>query len=350
MLVGDIRYNRETMQRIVALLCLLALLGITGCAAPAPITPQREQQTETAPAAALSAETAVESHTPVKATFTQPPPTAHSQPATDSPTPGPSPTLRPTLLPDEWKTLPVVPQVSPYVKEIYRKGLTLGNDPGAFSKVGDCGSTPAWFLGDFDRGTRYYDLGSYQSLVPVIQAFQDSFSRTSLAARAGFSASSVFASIWSDPKQCQPNETPLACEYRLNKPSLAFITLGSNDVYHMDVFEQEMRAIIEYSIDHGVIPILSTKADNVEKDSSINATIARLANEYDIPLWNYWQAVQTLPDHGLQEDRVHLTWGPNRFADPSVMKSGWAVRNLTALQTLDAVWRTATGVPSVPGG
>jgi hypothetical protein len=103
-----------------------------------------------------------------------------------------------------------------------------------------------------------------------------------------------------------------------------------------------MRAIIEFSSDQGVIPILSTKADNLEGDGSINAMIAQLAREYGVPLWNYWLAVQPLPDHGLQEDQVHLTWGPNQFDDPQAMKSAWAVRNLTALQTLDIVWRSVT--------
>jgi len=115
--------------------------------------------------------------------------------------------------------------------------------------------------------------------------------------------------------------------------------LGSNDVWHRDAFEQQMRKIIEYTISEGIVPILSTKADNDEKDGSINATIAELALEYEIPLLNYWRAVQPLPDHGLQEDGVHITWGPNRFNDPQIMKKGWPVRNLVTLQILDAVWQ-----------
>ena len=99
-----------------------------------------------------------------------------------------------------------------------------------------------------------------------------------------------------------------------------------------------MRKIIEFFIDKGVIPILSTKADNPEGDHRINEIIASLAVEYDIPLWNYWRAVQRLPDQGLQEDGVHLTWGRNFFDDPEAMQRAWPLRNLTALQTLNAVW------------
>lgn len=256
--------------------------------------------------------------------------------------------LAPTLDPQDWKNFPVIPTIGQASRQIYQHGQELGNNPHAFSNVGDCGSTPAWFLGDFDRGARYYNLGPYSQLQGVIQQFSGSFDRTSLAGRAGFNASSVFATIWSDRSQCQANETPLTCEYRINRPSMAFIMLGSNDVWHPDTFEPQMRKIIEYSIQNGVIPILSTKADNDEGNNSINATIARLAVEYDIPLWNFWRAVQDLPHKGLQEDGVHLTWGPNRFNDPAVMKKAWPVRNLTALQTLDAVWRAVISV-TLPG-
>jgi len=288
---------------------------------------------------------------PPEATYTataSPAITATARPIASSPspqsnvtgaTPAPTPTRKATLSPEAWRELPVIPVVSARVNEIFKHGVELGNNPRAFSKVGDCGSTPAWFLGDFDRGPRYYQLGEYQHLEDVIQAFQGSYARTSLAAKSGFNASSVFTALWANRSYCQSNETPLACEYRLHQPSFAFITLGTNDVWHLDTFEPQMRRIIEFSIENGVVPILSTKADDEEGDGSINATIARLADEYEVPLWNYWAAVQPLPDQGLQEDGAHITWGPNRFDDPQAMEKGWTVRNLTALQVLDAVWR-----------
>jgi hypothetical protein len=69
----------------------------------------------------------------------------------------------------------------------------------------------------------------------------------------------------------------------------------------------------------------------------------KLAVDYDVPLWNFWRAVKDLPNHGLQEDGVHLTWAGNHFDDPDAMSHGWPVRNLTALEALDAVWRGVTG-------
>lgn len=213
----------------------------------------------------------------------------------------------------------------------------MGNNPTAFSKVGDCGSTPAWFLGDFDRGSTFYRLGDHANLEVAIKMFGGSFGRTSLAARSGFNSSALFVPLWADRTYCNSSESPLACEYRVWRPTLAFIMLGTNDVWKPAEFEPQLRAIIEFSIQNGVVPILSTKADNAEGNGSINADIARLAQEYDLPLWNFWAAVQDLPNGGLQEDQAHLTWGRNFFDDPLVMTNAWPVRNLTALQVLDAI-------------
>jgi hypothetical protein len=248
-------------------------------------------------------------------------------------------TPKPTLGVDDWQKLPVIPEISDQVLEIYQAGLGMGNNPNRFSKIGDCGSTPAWFLGDFDRGPDFYNLGEHEYLDEVIAEFHGSFERTSLAARSGFNASSLFSPLWADRTYCQANESPLACEYRVHKPAIAFIMLGTNDIWKPEEFEPQMRKIIAFSIENGIIPIISTKADNAEGDHYINMTIARLAWEYEIPLLNYWLAVQALPDQGLQEDGAHLTWGRNFFNDSQAMSKAWPVRNLTALQALNAVWQ-----------
>jgi hypothetical protein len=91
-------------------------------------------------------------------------------------------------------------------------------------------------------------------------------------------------------------------------------------------------------ISQNVVPILATKADNLEGDNSINQMVARIAYEYDIPLWNFWAAAHPLPDHGLTEDGFHLTNGPSQLTGDG-LKVAWNVRNLTALQALDKVWK-----------
>jgi hypothetical protein len=341
------------MKSLQLTILILIVASLAACSSPPAQAVQDLQQPQS------TAADTPQTVPPVQPGETQPAdgtPYSINAPVTASPTlAGPSvpeqitPEARsvPTLGPEDWKNLPIVPTISAIAVQIYQNGLELGEDPLAFSKIGDCGSTPSWFLGDFDRGPRYYNLGTYTDLEAVIQQYQGSFGRTSLAARSGFNASSVFAPIWADRTQCAANETPLACEYRIHRPSVSLITLGTNDVWHQETFESQMRAIIEYSIQNGILPVLATKADNDEGDDSINATIARLAQEYDIPLWNYWRAVQPLPDHGLQADGAHLTWGPNRFNDPKAMESAWAVRNLTALQVLNAVWKAVSSSSNV---
>ncbi len=59
--------------------------------------------------------------------------------------------------------------------------------------------------------------------------------------------------------------------------------LGTNDVNHKATFEANLRKIIELSLAQGVLPVLTTKADNLEGDQQINRTIAALAYEFDIP-------------------------------------------------------------------
>lgn len=249
----------------------------------------------------------------------------------------PSATIIARLQPKDWQKWPVVPQLSETMRQVYQNGLSRGNNPAAFMKVGDCESTPTWFLGDFDD-PQYQIATEYAQLQPLLDHFHGSFGRTSVAAKSSFSAASVLSPFWADPKQCDKDETPLDCELRIMNPSFALVTLGTNDAWDEVKFEKNLRQIIERLLAAGVVPVLATKADNLEGDHAINTVIARLAYEYDLPLWNFWSALQGLPDKGLQEDKAHLTWGPNRFDDAKVMKRAWPIRNLTALQVLQAVW------------
>jgi hypothetical protein len=231
---------------------------------------------------------------------------------------------------------PVVPDLTDTAIEIYRRGLANGNDPRRFSKVGDCQNVPSMFLSIFDH-EGYFSLGEYDYLQPTIDYFDGSFSRESQAVRRGFNAASIVSPFWADPEMCESGETPLECEFRLYRPSIAIISLETWWDSAPENYEKYVRQIIEDTIAHDVVPILSTKADNLEGDYQINYILASLAVEYDIPLWNFWAAVQPLPNHGLMDDGFHLTWATNYFDDERKMRNAWPWRNLTALQVLDAV-------------
>lgn len=238
----------------------------------------------------------------------------------------PTPDLR--LLPEQWQEWPVVPEISPNAVAIYEKGIALGNNPQHLSKIGDCQSIKEVLLGIYDLPTRYSLAAEDQYLQSTIDNFTGSFNRDGMAVRGGFNAATVLSPIWADPEYCEAGENPIQCEYRVNKPVMVIISLEVWwDGRSPERYEQYMRKIIEYSIEQGVVPILSTKADNVEGDHSINYTTAKLAYEYDIPLWNFWLAVQTLPNQGIDpaRDGFHIS------------VDAWNVRSYTALKTINAV-------------
>lgn len=250
-------------------------------------------------------------------------------------------TPHPTLGPDEWKQLPIVPVVSEAMKEVYQRGLAMGRNPNVFSKVGDCQTNTGFYLVDFDHED-WYSLGDeYSYLQETIDYYEGSFSRTSLAMRDGYNVAAILTPLRADPEKCESDETPIACEFRLNNPSIAIISLETNfNGRPADDYGKYMRQIIEYSLEQGVVPILATKGDNLEGDHSINAEIAEIAIEYDVPLWNFWAALQPLPNEGHStelNDGFHLSFSRNFFDIEKNMLSGWPWRNLTALQALDAV-------------
>jgi hypothetical protein len=343
--------NTEKKKFCIFLFCILFLAGCTAtpsslAAVPSAFPVEGRHASATLAPTASSAPTSTAAPTSSAAATLTPvdPPT---------PTPNPAPTVATTLAsaapptlaatpenrlaPEAWQEWPVIPALSAHARQVLKDGLAAGRNPRAFAKVGDCETLTDWFLVDFDRGARFYDLGPYISLQPVIDYFAGSFERKSAASARGFTAASALSSLWANPDTCQIGETPLSCEYHLQQPILSFIMLGTNDVNHKGTFEANLRKILDQTLAAGILPVLVTKADNLEGDHQLNATIARLAYEYDVPLWNFWLAVQDLPNGGLQEDGAHLTYTPNRFNDPLNLQSAWAVRNITALQVLQVV-------------
>lgn len=272
------------------------------------------------------------------------PPTATIQPV-PTPTSTESAVISTLASCDDWQSWPVIPLVSETALGLYQRGQAGGNNSRAFSKIGDGEISAEWFLTAFDLGEPYYDLGPYQELRSVIEYFAGSFGRMGMAARRGFNTQRILDPSRSDASLCAVGESPLVCELRILRPAFAILSLGTNQVWKPDEFEEGMRQILDILISHNVVPILSTKGDNLEGDHRINRAIACLARENDLPLWNFWAAIQPLPDRGLQPDREHLTYGPPDFGDRHAMQSAWTVRNLTALQALDSVWRSVIAHP-----
>lgn len=239
---------------------------------------------------------------------------------------------------DSWKSLPVIPaSLSQRVYDLYNNGKTSGLNQDAFSKVGDCETSAEYFLAPFDMNARGYRLGEYISLETVILKYEGSFERRSLAAKSGFSVTSVLSPIWADPAFCKSEESPIVCEIRVHRPALMLVMFGTNDVKTSSRagFEANLKRLLDIVIANNVVPVLVTKADNLEGDGSINAIIARVAYEFEIPLLNLWRAMQAIPAGGLEPDQIHLTYAQPFFDSPENMQKGWPVRNLVSLQMLE---------------
>jgi hypothetical protein len=262
-------------------------------------------------------------------------------PATESIQPTVTFTPKPLLEKGVWMQMPAVPSgISDSMRAVYERGLALGNDPSRFSVIGDCQNVSSYFLAVFDKPGEFSLGEDYAYLQPTIDYYQDSFSRQSLAVKGGFNVAAILSPLRADPKSCNNNESPLDCELRVWRPSIVFVSMETWwSEKPAEVYDKHMRQVIERILEGGAVPIIATKADNLEGDHSINATVAQIAYDYEIPLWNFWAAVQPLPNHGLSDDHFHLTFARNFFDDPVRMKSAWPWRNLTALQTLDVVRR-----------
>jgi hypothetical protein len=300
--------------------------------------PRTPSPTSVSSPALLNTSEATPSPSPLLPAATPTPQDTQSVPA-DSPHPDASATSRPSPAPEEWKTWPVVPALSQKARAIYLQGQTLGRDPHRFSKAGDCQNITTYFLSHFENPD-LYRLGEFASLQPAIDWFMGSFARESLAVKGGMNVAAVLSPLRADANFCSQGESPLACEFRLYNPSFAIISMEEAWSSEPEKYGKYMRQVIEYTIEQGILPVIATKADNLEGGDRINTIIAQLAWEYEIPLWNFWAAVQPLSGHGLIEDGFHLTHGNNFFFDVSLNgQTGYTLRNLTALQVIDAVWR-----------
>ena len=231
------------------------------------------------------------------------------------------------------------PDVQQRVREIYALGQEKGNKPNVFTKVGDSIIEHPHFMGRFDEDGAY-NLGAYGYLQSAINYFHGSFGTPSLAVRRGLHSWALMNPAWADKSACQPNENIIACEFRHSQASIVFVKMGSNDVGQPDAFDENMREMVEFSINSGVIPVLETKADRHEGSDINNTIIRQITVDYHIPLWDFDMVAQTIPGKGLEVDGVHLTtYYAYDYTSATAFQRGHGVHNLTGLMVLDRIMR-----------
>ncbi|NLX09004.1 MAG: hypothetical protein GXY36_05065 [Chloroflexi bacterium] len=262
------------------------------------------------------------------------------------PDPGPPPAVA------ELMNVPVLPTLdAENLRAIFERGQALGNDPRAFTKVGDCNTDTGYFLAAFDQDL--YDLGPYDALEPTIEYFQGWYEHVSLAGQVGYNALTMLENLWADPKLCavSEGESVLACEFRRTNPSVVVIMFGPNDMLNLSEaqFREALIGNVELALDEGIIPVLTTFTwhhDRMWQTSlAFNLITVEVAEEYGIPLINFWRAAQDLPNYGLVADYTHLTESGFGVNPTQIVfrgqetTSGYALRNLLTLQVLDMLRR-----------
>jgi hypothetical protein len=231
-----------------------------------------------------------------------------------------------------------VPNVSRKVKDLYKQAVKAGKNLGIVTVIGDCNSEHPVFFGRFGAGA--FSLMPYPALQKTAQLFAPSFKRASLATSGSFSAAMAFDGTWADPKQCKSNEGPFACELRLSNASIAIISLGTGDTFTWGEFEQHYKQIIDYTLANKVVPVLMTKADDLETRQGgapgdyINNVVRKLGAQYGLPVIDFALAAKNLPNGGLAEER-NVDLQP---IDPfHVNEMGMDARILMTLQTLSQI-------------
>lgn len=231
---------------------------------------------------------------------------------------------------------------------IFATGQELGNRANVFSKIGDSITVAEEAFTPFGYGV--FNLGAYDYLNPTIGYFSaqarnnNSWNNTSLAAGNGYTTRTVLSSEYANSSVCMSGESPLACEYRLTQPAVAIIMLGTNDTTNVpiDEFAHNMRVIADYSINNGVIPVFTTIPPRLHipgRAESYNQVIISIAAEHGLPLIDYYSAMVTLPDSGMNPDGIHPSVPPLGFEQSgdftgNNLQYGYVMRNLTVLQAL----------------
>lgn len=254
--------------------------------------------------------------------------------------------------------VPVIPTISDAMRAVYLRGRDeMRNYSHVITKVGDSITADDLYLAPLSRDNNV--LGPYDYLGNTMLFFGASTAVPSVAAQVGMTTYTLFDAGWAPNDLCEPRETPLDCEYRRKRPSVSFIMFGPNDLLRMDDthFDEQMRRVVQTTIDHGVIPVLSTFSYDPGmglwlQSVNFNRRLVAIAAEYEVPIINLWLAARPLPEYGLEVNHIHMKhWGSYslKFDRGAPAFSGAALRNLLTLRTLDEIRRTVILDPYAAG-
>jgi hypothetical protein len=274
------------------------------------------------------------------------------------------------------RSTPVVPVIDASMKArlraVYADGLARGNHPDVFAKVGDSITAIPDFLVPIGCGR--VEWGRWAALQPVVERWSaaavphgwelercgssNSVTRVGSAAFPGWRTADLLTPHTPHPADCPPpDDVALRCELRQIRPAVALLEIGTNDMVDdsgqaidpagFDRFRTGLRQVIEDLLDAGVVPVVSTlpprrnPIETAPLPPRWNAEIIRIARDLQVPVWNYWLALQSASQTGMAYDWVHPSPAPTGAGDlrDAAMDWGFNVRNLTALQVLEKIGR-----------
>jgi hypothetical protein len=235
------------------------------------------------------------------------------------------------------------------MRAVYLRGLAAGNRAAVFVKVGDSITQSGSFLWDYGPTSALtrWSFGAYSDFEPprayfnatLVDERHSSFDRESLAADSG----------WTSTRALAADAMLLRQELSTLRPSIALIMLGSGDVdvNEVSVFRANLTRVVQIVLAANVIPVLSTIPRRTNSATTrmmwpfFVEAIREVAAAQQVPLQDYWIAMEPLPGNGLSEDGEHpsvyrLPSGhaePTDFT-PAGLAYGYNVRNLQTLATL----------------
>jgi hypothetical protein len=240
-------------------------------------------------------------------------------------------------------------KLGPRAKALYQQAIKSGRDGRVFTIAGDSNSTWQRNIGRIAAGN--FSFAGINHLRNVVARFDSSFARVSAAVGGGFRAADMFDPAMSHArsKACRPDEGMFPCELRLSNASIVFIQLGTGDKFVWRDFEANLRRMIDYALANNVLPVLVTKADDLESIQGgasfnfINDTLRKLAAEHQLPLDDFHAASRTLPavpnpelpKRPFTQYGLHDEWGYYFH----LTDDGYALRVKSTLMMLDAVTR-----------
>jgi len=234
-------------------------------------------------------------------------------------------------------------------KGVLQQGIKAGRDGRMFTIAGDSNAQWPMLLG-LQVGGQIDVAQSQPVLRTMLARFEPSLAHVSVAVGGGFRAADMFdVSFPQKPATCQPAEGVFACELRLSNASIVFIQLGTGDRFAWKDYEPTYRAMLDTALVANVLPVLFTKADEMESYQGgapmgyLNDVVRKLAAEYQLPLVEFFDATRDLPtvpnpdlpDRPFIQHGLHDEWGYYFH----LTEQGRTLKLVCMLQALDALTR-----------